>query len=65
MTGHELQQLYIIRAQIDLLIGTQEGVPEASQECPHPEEQRRDKTNFGEDRHFLCLACGQDVKGQA
>lgn len=61
-----LQQLYIIRGQIDLLIGMQEGLPsEAAAECPHPEDKRRDLTNMTEEPHFLCLVCRQDVKGQA
>lgn len=61
-----LQQLYIIRGQIDLLIGMQEGLPpEQPAECPHPEDKRRDLTNMTEEPHFLCLVCRQDVKGQA
>lgn len=61
-----LQQLYILRAQVDILIAMEEGiVPEQPVECPHPEEKRVDATNMGQEPHFYCKACGQDVLGRA
>ena len=63
-----LHQLYILRSQVDLLIAMEEGVvsPDgAAPECPHPEEKRRLAHNMGEEPAFLCLACGQTVKGVA
>lgn len=60
-----LQQLYIIRGQIDLLIGMQEGLPPPSDECPHPEDKRVDATNMGQEPHFYCRQCGRDIPGQA
>lgn len=62
----ELAQLYVIRAQLDLLISAKERAIEAGPvDCPHPEDKRRDLTNMTEEPHFLCLVCRQDVKGQA
>lgn len=60
-----LMQLYALRAQVDALIASEESdLPEATG-CPHPEEKRRDTSVMGQERSFLCLACGQVVKGVA
>lgn len=60
-----LQQLYIIRSQLDMLIAMEEGLvlPEGEFQCPHPEEKRRDTTVMGQPRTFMCLACGATVEG--
>lgn len=34
-------------------------------ECPHPEDKRRDTSVMGQERTFMCFACGATVKGIA
>ena len=64
----ELQQLYIIRAQVDLLISNRElGLSNVGPvECQHPEEKRVNTTTMGGPHKFECLECGaKDVVGVA
>ena len=60
-----LQQLYILRSQVDLLISLVEGPPPEVVGCPHPEDKRQNATTMGGERQFMCLACGATVKGVA
>lgn len=64
-----LQQLYIIRAQVDLGIALLEGgaprpdVPIAGV-CPHPEDKRYDATTAGDGPHkWICGDCLQTFEG--
>lgn len=60
-----LQQLYILRGQVDLLITMAEGSQQADQVgCPHPEDKRRDTTTMGGEAQYMCLVCGATVKGR-
>ena len=67
--GVRLQQLYILRAQVDMLIAMEEGLvlPDepVSPECPHPEDKRVPSNNMGEEPQFWCQDCKQFVKGAA
>lgn len=38
-------------------------VPEGSTGCQHPEEKRRNTTTIGAEPEYMCLACGETVKG--
>ena len=63
-----LQQLYILRAQVDMLIAMEEGIvlPDSGpSECPHPEDKRVPSHNMGEDPQFWCQDCKTFVKGVA
>lgn len=60
-----LKQLFILRAQVDVLIGLVQGPEPEIVGCPHPQEKRRDTTTMGGERQYLCLACGETVKGTA
>lgn len=60
----KLLQLYSLRAQVEALIAMEESELSVSAGCPHPEDKRKPVNNMGEEPAFLCLACGQTVKGQ-
>lgn len=60
-----LGQLYVLRAQVDVLIRMLEGDPEAPTGCPHPEEKRLDTTTAGGPRKFICGVCDEEVEGIA
>ena len=66
-TGVRLQQLYILRAQVDMLIAMEESVvlPDSTPSCEHPEDKRVQSNNIGESAEFFCQACKQFVKGAA
>jgi hypothetical protein len=37
-------------------------IPEESDECQHPEEQRVDMSSFGDFNHWICRVCRFDNK---
>lgn len=60
-----LAQLYVIRGQLDVLIGMAEGIPvqeSGPPACEHPEDRRVPASNMGEEPTFYCQACKQMVK---
>lgn len=60
-----LGQLYVLRAQLDVLVRMLEGEPEAPTGCQHPEEKRLDTTVAGGPHKFICGVCDQEVEGIA
>lgn len=59
-----LQQLYIIRAQVDLGIAQLEAGPASGAVCPHPEEKRYDATTAGDSgSKWICGDCLQTFEG--
>lgn len=65
-----LQQLYIIRAQVELGIAQIEagllpdGAAAVPGACPHPEDKRYDATTGGDSGHkWICGACLQTFEG--
>jgi hypothetical protein len=64
-----LDQLYIVRAQVELAIGLLEAreasPPAAPVGCSHPADHRHDATNAGGPVQWICDLCDQIVPGAA
>jgi len=64
-----LAQLYVLRAQLEVLIVMAEDVaiepPPPDSQCPHPAERQRNASTFGEPNMVLCLDCGAKHPGTA
>src|SRR4030095_6643156 len=60
-----LDQLYIVRAQVELAIGLLEAreasPPAAPGRCSHPADHRQDATNAGGPVQWICDLCDQIV----
>lgn len=60
-----LQQLYLLRGQLELVIAMAEGaqIQPEPEGCQHPDEKRKDTTTMGGERQWMCLVCGQRFLG--
>lgn len=59
-----LQQAYIVRAQMDLLIASLEAEQPAPTGCQHPEDKRLDiSTGGGGPAMWKCLVCDAEFEG--
>jgi hypothetical protein len=71
MADPVLDQLYIIRAQVELAIGLLEAraaegaSPPARVGCPHPPDHRHDATNADGPVQWICDLCDQIFPGSA